>query len=131
MKAWRQMKLGDWVHCTRCIRKTGNHYEIIPAENAMDNTETALYFERGAESPVEVDGFHDCERIEFVDMQFEGVYVGTTMVCRRLECSYETPPYGKEGYRFEKYDPIEVAIVYYAQNHKRLVPLDSLRQKEA
>ena len=103
------MKLGDWVHCTRCIRKTGNHYEVIPAENTMD----------------------DCERIKFVDMQFDGVYVGTTTVCRRLECSYETPLYGKEGYRFEKYDPIEAAIVYYAQNHKRLVPLDSLQQKEA
>lgn len=125
------MKLGDWVHCTRYIRKAGNHYEIIPAKNTTNNMETALYFERGAKEPVEVEDFHDCERIRFVDKQFDGVYVGTTTVCRRLECSYETPPYGKEGYRFEKYDPIEAAIVYYAQNHKRLVPLDSLQQKEA
>ena len=78
------MKLGDWVHCTRCIRKTGNHYKVIPAENTMNNTETALYFEHGAEEPIEVDGFHDCERIKFVDMQFDGVYVGTTTICRRL-----------------------------------------------
>lgn len=124
------MKLGDLVHCTRYIRKAGNHYEIIPAEKTINNTETALYFEHGAENPVEVDDFHDCERIKFVDMQFDGVYVGTTTVCRRLKCSYEIPPYGKEGYRFEKYDPIEVAIVYYAQNKKRLVPLDSIQRRE-
>lgn len=74
------MKLGDWVHCTRCIRKTGNHYEVIPAENTMDNAETALYFERGAESPVEVDGFHDCERIKFADMQFDGVDSSHTQI---------------------------------------------------
>ncbi len=54
----------------------------------------------------------------------------TVSVSNLWTCSYETPPYGKEGYRFEKYDPIEAAIVYYAQNHKRLVPLDSLQQKE-
>ena len=124
------MELGEWVHCTRYVRKAGSHYEVIPAENTMDNTETALYFECGAESPVEVDDFHDCERIKSVDMQFDGVYVGTTTVCRRIECSYETPPYGKEGYRFEKYDPVEVAIVYYASNRKRLVPLDSIKEVE-
>lgn len=124
------MKLGDWVHCTRYIRKTGNHYEVIPAENTMDKTEKAMYFECGAETPVEVDGFHDCERIKFVDMQFDGVYVGTTTVFRRLECSYEEPPYGPAGYRFEKYDSFQVAIVYYAQNRKRMVPLDSLQKKE-
>lgn len=47
------MKLGDWVHCTRCIRKTGNHYEVIPAGNTTDSTETALYFEHGAEENAE------------------------------------------------------------------------------
>ena len=52
-EAWPWMKLGDWVHCTRCIRKTGNHYEVIPAGNTTDSTETALYFEHGAEENAE------------------------------------------------------------------------------
>lgn len=96
----------------------------------MDKTEKALYFECGAETPIKIDDFHDCERIKFVDMQFDGVYVGTTTVFRRLECSYEEPPYGPAGYRFEKYAPFQVAIVYYARNRKRMVPLDSLHPKE-
>lgn len=83
------MKLGDWVHCTRCIRKTGNHYEVIPAENTMDNAETALYFERGAESPVEVDGFHDCERIKFADMQLN-VVTKPHRMARRATASRNT-----------------------------------------
>ena len=124
------MKLGDWVHCTRYIHKTGNHYKIIQAENNINNTETALYLESGAKEPVEFESLHDCERIGFVNKQFDGVYVGTTTVFRRLECSYEEPQYGKAGYRFEKYDPFQVAIVYYAQNRKRMVPLDSLQKKE-
>lgn len=124
------MELGEWVHCTCYIRKAGNHYEIIPAEKTKNNTETALYFEHGAKDPVEVEDFHDCERIKYVDMQFDGVYVGKTTICRRLECSYEEPPYGKDGYKFEKYDPITVAIVYYGQNRKRLVPLNSIKEVE-
>lgn len=52
-EAWPWMKLGDWVHCTRCIRKTGNHYEVIPVGNTTDSTETALYFEHWAEENAE------------------------------------------------------------------------------
>lgn len=64
-----------------------------------------------------------------MEKPFDGVFVGTTAVYRRLQCSYEEPKYAKCGYYFEKYDPLEVAIVYYASNRKRLVPLDSLCRK--
>ncbi len=124
------MKLGDWVRCTRYISKSGNRYEIVPAEKTINNTETALYYERGVKEPVGVEDFHDCERVRFVDKQFDGVYVGTTTICRRLQCSYEEPEYGRDGYYLEKYDPITAAIVYYAQNKKRLVPLDSIQRRE-
>lgn len=119
-------ELGDLVHCTRYIRKSGNRYEVIPAEKTQDGRELALFIERGAKEPVEIDGSHVCDFIRYVDKQFDGVFVGTTTISTKLSCEYNEPAYGFAGWCFEKYHPIKVAIVYFARGRKRLVPLDSI-----
>lgn len=123
-------QLGQPVHCTAYIVNTGNHYQVIPENMTEGHIEVALYCEQGAKEPLEVTDQHDCARIKWEYKPFDGVYVGKTTVFQRLECSYEEPTYGKDGFRFEKYDPLTVAIVYYAQNRKRLVPLRCVFSKE-
>nr|DAP80431.1 MAG TPA: hypothetical protein [Caudoviricetes sp.] len=123
-------ELGDLVHCTRYIRKSGNRYEVIPAEKTQDGIELALFIERGAKEPVEIYDSHVCDSIRFVDKQFDGVFVGTTTISTKLSCEYNEPAYGFAGWRFEKYNPIKVAIVYFARGQKRLVPLDSISPME-
>ena len=124
------MKFGGWVNCTKFVRRTGNHYEVVPAKDAPDGIEEALYWEKGATEGVEVDGEHSCQQYKAVEKRFSGVFVGTTTLSTELECFYEEPPYGRCGFIFRKSNPQEFAIVYYAANKKRLVPLDSIEEAD-
>lgn len=120
------LELGCRVHCTRYIRKSGNRYEVIPSEKTQDGRELALFIERGAKEPVEIDGSHICDSIRFADKQFDGVFIGTMKIFAKLTCEYVESGYGFAGWCFRKYHPIKVAIVYFARRRRRLVPLDSI-----
>lgn len=124
------MKFGGWVNCTKFVRRTGNHYEVIPATDALDGITEALYWENGATEGVEVEAEHSCQQYKTVEKRFSGVFVGTTMLCTELECTYDEPPYGRSGYYCRKSNPQEFAVVYYAANKKRLVPLDSIEEAD-
>lgn len=121
------LKLGDKVACSQYVKNAGNHYEVIKAEDTPNNIEAAFYWEKGASESVEVDDFHSCQLFETVDKCFMGIFVGTTTLCTALECTYEEPTYSKDGFRFRKFNPQKFAIVYYANNRKRLVPLNSIK----
>ncbi len=123
------MKFGGWVNCTKFVRRTGNHYMVIPALDAPAGVEEAVYY--GEDAPadgLEIEDEHSCQQYKTVEKRFSGIFVGTTTLSTELECSYEEPPYGRSGYRFRKSKPQEFAIVYYAGNKKRLVPLDSIQE---
>lgn len=118
-----KLELGAMVVCSAYIKRTGNHFEI---DNGKDKY-TALLWENGATEGKEVDGFESCEKFETKAALFTGVFVGTTTLCTQLFCDWFEGPYGNMGYRCESTDPQEFAIVYYALNKKRLVPMANIK----
>lgn len=59
-----------------------------------------------------------------------GVFVGVTWLCTELFCEWNDPPYGRSGFQCSSINPKPFAIVYYAENKKRLVPMDSIEKVE-
>ena len=60
-----------------------------------------------------------------IEKCFKGIYVGTTSLCTKIFCSYDTW-LDRDYFRFGKTAPKQFAVVYYADNKKRLVPIDDL-----
>ena len=61
---------------------------------------------------------------------FTGVFVGVTWLCTELFCEWNDPPYERSGFQCSSINPKPFAIVYYAENKKRLVPMDSIEKVE-
>lgn len=53
-----------------------------------------------------------------------------TVLCTELFCDWNDHPYGGSGYQCSSMTPKPFAIVYYAENKKRLVPMDSIEKVE-
>lgn len=115
------MKLGDRVFCTAYIKPSKNHYLI----RNDDEFPECVYWECGDSEGLEVEDFHSCNRFKTVDAKFSGVYVGETTLCIRLNAEYWSDGYSC-GYQTFCDEPQKFAVVYYANNRKRLVPIDRL-----
>lgn len=118
------MKLGDRVRCTGYIRKSGNWYEM------SEDRQTCSFFHKDDE-PEEVDGLHECARFETVQKEFTGIFVGKKQEAALLVASYEEGEYIRSGYCIFKDCWKPVAIVYYAENRKHLVPMDMIEMEDA
>lgn len=53
-----------------------------------------------------------------------------TWLCTELFCEWNDPPYGRSGFQCSSINPKPFVIVYYAENKKRLVPMDSIEKVE-
>lgn len=118
------MKLGDRVRCTGYVKRSGNHYEIMTGKETESGAPACAYWPAGASEGTEVEDFHACNRFVMKKANFSGVYVGTTTLCVRLNAEYEEGPYTAPCFRTYHDLPEKFAVVYYADNKKRLVPLD-------
>lgn len=113
-----ELSLGDMVVCNAYIRPSGRYFEI---HNGAESS--AYLWEKGQTKCEEVDGFKSCEKFETKTALFTGVFVGVTWLCTELFCEWNDHPYGGSGYKCSSIAPKPFAIVYYAENKKRLVPL--------
>jgi hypothetical protein len=111
-----RIRLGDRVLCTAYVKRSGNCYQITGDD--------CFFHEGGTTKSEEVDGDHWCDRYRTITKQFFGIYVGATTLCTRLVADYEYSQYGNSGYRAHSDMPEKFAVVYYADNKKRLVPID-------
>lgn len=118
------MKLGDRVRCTGYIRKSGNRYEILKATETENGVPACAFWPAGTSEAVEVEDYHVCDRFVTKKANFSGVYVGTTTLCVRLVAEYEDGPYTLPCFRTYHDQPKKFAVVYFANNRRRLVPLD-------
>lgn len=121
----RKFELGQKVVCSAYIKKSGNHYETD-----KDRDTFCEFWAAGASEAELVEDFHSCDLFVRIPVSFQGVYVGTTHRATRLTVEYDEPPYGKAGFYFSKDMGKSFAIVYYADNKKRLVPMDAIWSQE-
>lgn len=120
-KNW--LGLGDMVVCDAYARPTRSYFNIYKDEDG----EHAVLVKRGENSAKEVDGYESCEKFETVEALFTGVFVGTTILNTELICEWEDAPYVNSGFYCTSVNPKPFAVVYYALNRKRLVPMDHVR----
>lgn len=119
------LSLGDMVVCNAYVRPSGNHFEIENGDGGK-----ALLWLKDATEGREVEDYETCDKYETKEALFTGVYVGTTTLCTELFCDWCEPPYGPSGFQCSSITPRQFAIVYYAANKKRLVPIDCVQKVE-
>lgn len=134
------MKIGDKVHCTKYIVRTGQGISVMDYSPFGDFLERGVpkkevvYFdtEKNEITSIPYNEFTDVttDKFKTIEKEFDGIYVGTTYLTTKLSAIYETPPYGNDYIRFESECVKPFAVVYYANNRKRLVPIDCMKGGE-
>ena len=117
------LSLGDMFVCSAYIMPSGNHFEIDNGDAGK-----ALLWEKDATEGREIEDYESCEKFVTKTALFTGVFVGVTWLCTELFCEWNEPPYGRSGFQCSSINPKPFAIVYYAENKKRLVPMDSVKK---
>lgn len=123
-----KIKLGTLVLCKSYVRKSGNMFEYLKeTETEYGIPSCRLWNKATHKYSEEIDDYMETNRFEKIEGNFEGIYVGTTSLCTTIFCSSEYDLWnGGDYFRFGKTNPQQFAIVYYADNKKRLVPIDDL-----
>ena len=122
-----KFKIGTLVYCRSYICKSGNMFHYIKPEESQDGIpKCTLWNEYPHEYEEEVEDYMETDRYKKIEKCFKGIYVGTTSLCTKIFCSYDTW-LDRDYFRFGKKAPKQFAVVYYADNKKRLVPLDDLK----
>lgn len=116
----RKFELGQKVICSAYVKKSKNHYETSKDRDDCD------FWAGGADKGIAVEDFHICDKFTTVPTPFRGVYVGTTILTTKILAEYNDLPYGNSGFCFSSEEPRPFAVVYYADNRKRLVPMDAI-----
>lgn len=117
------LSLGDMVVCNAYIKPSGRYFEI---HNGAEPS--AYLWEKGQTGGKEVDCFESCDKYETKTAVFTGVFVGVTLLCTELYCELYDHPYYGSKYQCSSEKPKPFAIVYYASNKKRLVPMDCIQK---
>lgn len=128
------MKLGDKVHCTKYVERSGRGIDVLDMSPFDDTKEKeVVYFDTNENKicTIPYNDFTDVtiDKFNIIEKEFDGIYVGTTRLATKLTATYETPPYGNDYIRVESecYKPF--AVVYYANNRKRIVPIECVISK--
>lgn len=118
---------GQLVRCAAYIKRSGNAYEVRPAKHFEDDFPECCFWAAGAEEGVPVEDYHECERFKTVNREFEGIFVGVTVLNTKITVEYYEDGYTMPYFRTETTNPEKFAVVYYANNKKRLVPLGAIK----
>lgn len=118
---------GQWIKCTAYIKPSGNSYAIFSEDRTQDEFPACVFWAHGAEEGVDVEDYHECQRFKTVNREFEGIFVGVTVLNTKILAEYCDDCYSKPHFRTQTTTPEKFAIVYYANNKKRLVPLWAIK----
>lgn len=134
------MKIGDKVHCTAYVERTGQGISVMdytPFDDILDEDaprKEVVYFDTEKSEMVSIpySEFTDAtiNKFKTIEKEFDGIYVGITRLTTKLSAIYETPAYGNDYIHFESQCVKPFAVVYYANNRKRLVPIDCVKGGE-
>ena len=115
--------LGDKVLCRSFIQPSGFSFEIEDGDKCvLINSKT------GYIAPEEVDEYAECARFERVEKVFTGVFVGVTTKNTKLTAEYHDDEYCAPSFHCYTEAPKQFAVVYYANNKKRYVPLNDIEK---
>lgn len=129
------MKIGYKVHCTAYVERTGQGISVLDLtsferiDNDLPSEKMVCYFENNKLIQIPFHEFTDAtiNKFKIIEKEFDGIYVGTTRLTTKLTATYEQPPYGKDYIHFESGEVKKFAVVYYANNRKRLVPIECVK----
>ncbi len=126
-----KLKIGTHVLCKGYVRKAGNSFEYLKESETDDGKPSCrAWNSRTREYSEELDDFLVVDRFEKVGTWFAGIYVGTTTLCTKIVASSEYDCFSGDFVRFQKEKPEKFAVVYYANNKKRLVPISDIETFE-
>lgn len=126
-----KLKIGTHVLCKGYVRKAGNSFEYLKESETDDGKPSCrAWNSRTREYSEEIDDFLAVDRFEKVETWFEGIYVGTTTLCTEIVAYWDCDCFMEEFVRFQKEKPEKFAVVYYADNKKRLVPISDIETFE-
>lgn len=120
-------KRGCWIHIDDFSpifdEPFGGIAEEFPAKSVS-------YYdaEKGEHVWVPYSEFTDAtiDKFKTIEKEFDGIYVGTTHLATKLSATYEE--WGGGGsIQFRSEAIKKFAVVYYASNKKRLVPIECLK----
>jgi hypothetical protein len=129
------MKIGDRVHCTAYVERTGQGISVLDLtsferiDNDLPSEKMVCYCENSKVVTIPFHEFTDAtiDKFKTIAKEFDGIYVGTTRLATKLTATYETPVCGNDFIVFESECFEKFAVVYYANNRKRLVPVDCVK----
>ena len=130
------MKIGDKVHCTKYVERRRQGISVVDCSPFFDFVSDdvprreVVYFdtEKNKTASIPYDEFEEVtvDKFKTIEQEFDGVYVGTTRLATKLWAILEE--WGGGGYiNFRSRDFEKFAVVYYANNRKRLVPVDCMK----
>lgn len=114
------------VVCSQYIKPSKNHYQIYSENETQNGIPTCEYWENGSNSPEDIEDFHSCDRYKTVSKIFSGICVGVTTLCTRLNAEWFDNDLGECGFRTYCDQPKKFGVVYYADNKKRIVPIEKM-----
>ena len=131
------MKVGDRVHCTAYAERIKGGISIMDFSPFDDifgdgvSKKEVVYFDSEkneiASIPYDEFTYVTTNKFRTVKKEFDGIYVGITRLATKLSAEYGEDIYGNEYVRFESERVKPFAVVYYANNRKRLVPIEFLK----
>lgn len=132
------MRIGDKVHCTAYVERIGQGISVLDLygfdafgriEDGLPPDKMVCYCENDKVITIPFHEFTDAtiDKFKTIEKEFDGVYVGTTRLTTKLSATYEQPPFGNDYVRFQSECVKPFAVVYYANNRKRLVPIHCVK----
>ena len=132
------LKIGDKVHCSSYVERTGQGISVLDLyafdgftriENDLPPDKMVCYCENDKVITIPFHEFTDAtiDKFKTIKKEFDGIYVGTTRLTTKLTATYNEPYCGDAFVEFESICFKKFAVVYYANNRKRLVPIDCVK----
>lgn len=136
------MKIGDKVHCTAYVERSRHGVTVMdcspfvdvfgqPAHNIPQREVVYFDDEKNEMVSIPFNEFTDAtvDKFKTIEKEFDGIYVGTTRLATKLSATYEEWG-GGDFIACRSTDVKKFAVVYYANNRKRLVPIECLKGGE-
>lgn len=124
----KNLPIGTKVRCKSYIKKSGCHF-VVYNKDVTESGEEEIEAVIGTEpldnitEELVTNYISSVPLYNTVEKEYEGIYVGTTFKATTLVAEYMDDTY-HQWWQFKRENGKQFAVVYYANNRKRLVDLE-------